>query len=161
MPNSLATPPDSDIEIRQALQDDAGTLATLMREMDEPGTSSEDPLADALHMRAILDEMAAYPSFRAYIAYLDGEPVGSFSLLVFSSPTHGGAPQAVLDAVVIRRAWRGAGIGQAMVSHANLLARAAGCYKISLSSNLKRVGAHHVYEKLGFRQHGFSYSLVF
>jgi GNAT superfamily N-acetyltransferase len=161
MPNRLPDQPASILEIRQALQEDAGTLAALMHEMDEPDASSEAPLDDARQMRDILDEMAAWPSFRAYIAHLNGEPVGSFSLLVFSSPTHGGAPQAILDAVVIRREWRGAGIGQAMVAQANLLARAAGCYKISLSSNLKRVEAHHVYEKLGFRQHGFSYSLVF
>jgi GNAT superfamily N-acetyltransferase len=154
-------PPPTHLDIRQALPEDAAILASLMSEMDAPEADPKDTAPDVGRMRRVLEEMAGYPSFRAYIGRIDGQPVGSFSLLVFSSPTHGGKAQAVLDAVVIRSERRGEGIGQAMVSHANTLARAAGCYKISLSSNMKRVAAHHVYEKLGFRQHGYSYSLVF
>jgi GNAT superfamily N-acetyltransferase len=148
------------LEIHRATQEDAATLAWLMSEMDAPDAGAEGSAPDAERMRQILAEMAASPSFRAYIARIDGQPVGSFSLLVFSSPTHGGKAQAVLDAVVIKSDRRGEGIGQAMVAHANTLAMTAGCYKISLSSNMKRLAAHHVYEKLGFRQHGVSYSLL-
>jgi GNAT superfamily N-acetyltransferase len=97
----------------------------------------------------------------APVARIDGQAVGSFSLLVFSSPIHGGKSHAVLDAVVINSDRRGEGIGQAMAAHANTLAMTDGCYKISLSSHMKRVVAHHVYEALGFQQHGVSVSLLF
>ena len=36
---------------------------------------------------------------------------------------------------------------------------ALGCYKVTLSSGLKRSGAHAFYESMGFRCHGFSYLL--
>jgi len=35
--------------------------------------------------------------------------------------------------------------------------RSAGCYKLALSSNLKRAGAHRFYDSLGFERHGFSF----
>lgn len=151
----MSTSPPIPLDIRQARLEDAGQLATLMNDMDEPQANAP-PTVDATRMLKILEEMAGYPWFRAYIAHLDGEAVGSFSLLLFSSPTHGGRLQAVLDAVVIRRDRRGAGIGYAMLA----MARAAGCYKMSLSSNLKRVEAHRMYERLGFRQHGISFSIA-
>jgi GNAT superfamily N-acetyltransferase len=79
--------------------------------------------------------------------------------MIFASPSQGGQPQALLDAVVVSRAQRGHGIGEAMVREALLMARQAGCYKLILSSNLKRRDAHRFYEQLGFRQHGISYGM--
>ena len=34
---------------------------------------------------------------------------------------------------------------------------AAGCYKMALSSNLKREAAHRFYDSLGFGRHGYSF----
>jgi GNAT superfamily N-acetyltransferase len=44
-----------------------------------------------------------------------------------------------------------------MMEHARALAREAGCYKLALSSNQKRVEAHAFYERIGFERHGFSF----
>ena len=35
--------------------------------------------------------------------------------------------------------------------------RAAGCYKLTLSSNIARQGAHAFYDSLGFERHGYSF----
>jgi GNAT superfamily N-acetyltransferase len=61
--------------------------------------------------------------------------------------------------VVVSRSYRGRRIGEAMVREALLMASQAGCYKLILSSNLKRRDAHRFYEQLGFRQHGISYGM--
>jgi ribosomal protein S18 acetylase RimI-like enzyme len=66
---------------------------------------------------------------------------------------------AVLDAVSVSAAYRNQGIGKQMMQAALKLSQAAGCYKVTLSSNLKRNRAHHFYQSLGFRQHGWSFSL--
>jgi len=34
-----------------------------------------------------------------------------------------------------------------------------GCYKLALSSNLNREEAHRFYERLGFKKHGYSFSV--
>jgi GNAT superfamily N-acetyltransferase len=147
-----------DIDVRPAVFEDADKLAALLSEMDDDDPQHE-PSIDGRAMRQILAEMAAYPDFRAYLALHDNVPVGSFSLMIFSSPSHQGARQAMLDGVVVTRTRRGAGIGEAMINHALRIATAAGCYKMTLSSNLKRVDAHRFYEQIGFRQHGISFSM--
>lgn len=147
----------NEIEVRQAIGHDAAMLAQLVSEMDDgpPGSVEECSIEGT---RTILAEMAAYPYFRAYLAFDQGIPVGTFSLMIFSSPSHGGAPQAMLDAVVVARSRRGSGIGKRMIRKALEIAALAGCYKMTLSSNLKRADAHRFYEQLGFSQHGISFS---
>ena len=145
------------VTVRQATLDDAETLVALLAEMDDEPT--RDATLDADGARQIMHKMAAYPYFRAYLVFADGVAVGTFSILVFCSLTHEGTQQAVLDAVVISRACRGQGIGSVMLDHAVRIAGEAGCYKIALSSNLKRMDAHRFYENFGFKQHGISLAI--
>lgn len=145
-----------EVRVRVATVADAGVLAPLLAEMDD-----ELPQADwADAIRDLLAEMASYPHFHCYLVF-DGEtPVATFSLLVFRSPSHRASRQAVLDAVVVTRLRRGQGFGEAMLKEAMRLATEAGCYKLALSSNLKRMDAHRFYETLGFAQHGISFGIA-
>lgn len=144
------------IRVRVATAEDADVLARLLAEMDD-----ESPQSDAVDVVCgLLDEMARYPHFHCYLVF-DGEtPVATFSLLVFRSPSHGASRQAVLDAVVVTRSRRGQGFGEAMLKEAMRIATDAGCYKLALSSNLKRMDAHRFYETLGFAQHGISFGIA-
>lgn len=144
-------------DIRCAAVDDAATLAPLLAEMDDDVLALTP--ADIERMRGVLAGMASYPDFRAFVVSRDGIAVGSFSLMIFCSPSHQGQAQAMLDGVVVARQARGSGVGQIMLRHALDLAAAAGCYKMSLSSNLKRSDAHRFYEQLGFTRHGVSFSI--
>jgi GNAT superfamily N-acetyltransferase len=103
--------------------------------------------------------MARYPDYRCYLAFDGDVPVATFSLLIFDALVHGGAREALLDGVVVTAARRGQGIGKKVIEDAMRLAANAGCYKVALSSNLKRVQAHRFYESLGFRQHGISLTI--
>lgn len=145
-----------DITVREVRAVDTELLAALQSEMDDDGADVVDPA----RMREVLSEMTRYPEFRAYLARdRDGTPVGTFSLMVFCSPSHQGSWQALLDAVVVTRTQRGRGVGEAMLRQALRLAADAGCYKLTLSSNLKRMDAHRFYERLGFSRHGISFSI--
>lgn len=146
------------IEIRIATEDDLPHLVRLMAEMDDQDFDAHDTNA-MQSMRETMDMMARYPDFKTWLVLEAGHPVASFSLMIFCSPSHGGARQALLDAVVVQRDRRGAGLGAAMLEHALRVAASFGCYKLMLSSNLKRVDAHRFYEHLGFRQHGISFSI--
>ena len=164
----MSPSPTSGLQVRKATLDDAGTLAALLAEMDDEPLDIDVPIDGAPHpasgfdsatMREVLLDMAAYPNFCAYLLLDDSTPIGRFSLMIFSGPSHRGAMQALLDAVVVTHSRRGSGIGEVMIRHALNFATAAGCYKMSLSSNLKRLHAHRFYERLGFRQHGISFSI--
>ncbi len=108
---------------------------------------------------AIFERIASYPDYHLYIARHRGHTVGSYALLIMDNLGHRGAPSAIIESVVVEPACQGQGIGRRMMDHALGIARARGCYKAVLSSNLKRDRAHRFYESLGFERHGHSYRL--
>ncbi len=105
----------------------------------------------------IFAEFARYPSYRLFIATEGSVVVGSYALLVMHNLAHGGTPSAVVEDVVVASDQQGRGIGRQLMTHAKDQARAAGCYKLALSSNRQRHAAHAFYESLGFDQHGLSF----
>ena len=87
------------------------------------------------------------------------EVIGTYALLVMHNLAHQGTPSAIVEDVVVRAEHQSLGVGRTMMAHAMDLAREAGCYKLVLSSNQKRVGAHAFYESLGFQRHGYSFQI--
>lgn len=142
------------LTIRMATLEDLPTLIQLHSEMDEVPPL---PLEQA---QQIFNKMSKVPDYQSYIALKNDEPVGTFSLLFVPTLMHRGFEKfALLDAVVVKAAYRSRGIGKVMIQEALKMSAAAGCYKVTLSSNLKRTRAHAFYQSLGFKQHGWSFSL--
>ena len=127
----------------------------LLRALDLPGA----PEPDAAEAARRFARFASYPDYAVYLAEEDGVPVGTFALLVMDNLAHGGAPAGVVESVVVAEGRRGQGIGRAMMRFAMERCAAAGCYKLVLSSNVRREAAHRFYEDLGFVQHGLSFSV--
>lgn len=98
-----------------------------------------------------------YPDYHLYVACEGSRTVGTFSLLVMEKLNHLGAPAAIVDDVIVDADARGQGIGRRMMEFAMQRAREKGCYKLALTTNVKRTAAHRFYESLGFTRHGFSY----
>jgi GNAT superfamily N-acetyltransferase len=86
----------------------------------------------------IFKRMTRYPHYTIYVAVCDDQIVGTFALLIMDNLGHLGTPSAVIDDVAVDPAWQGRGVGKMMIHHALEVARKKGCYKASLSSNLKR-----------------------
>jgi GNAT superfamily N-acetyltransferase len=105
----------------------------------------------------IYDKMKSYPNYQIYVAEVEGQLVGTFALIILDNLIHLGSPSGVVEAVAVAPEWQGKGIGKAMMRYAWNLCQRAGCYKLTLSSNLKRHRAHAFYESLGFKKHGFSF----
>ncbi|MBV9191001.1 MAG: GNAT family N-acetyltransferase [Betaproteobacteria bacterium] len=108
----------------------------------------------------VFDRMRAYPDFRLYVAELAGRIVGTYSLIVVQGLNHAGARSAVMESVAVHPDLQRRGIGREMVAHARAYCRRRGCYKLALSSNLKREDAHTFYEQLDFEIHGFSFRVM-
>ncbi len=141
------------VHIRPAKSTD---LPGVLRLYGQPGLDDGAvlPLAEAERMFA---RFASYPDYVLYVAELEGEIVGTFALLIMDNLAHMGTPSAVVEDVVVDAAHQGHGIGRAMMNHAVSVCRRKGCYKMALSSNLKREKAHAFYDSLGFERHGYSF----
>jgi GNAT superfamily N-acetyltransferase len=137
-----------------------------------PATSADLPDVLALYAQPGLDDgkvlavdqaekifaqFAHYPNYRLFVAQDGPAVVGTYALLVMHNLAHCGTPSAIVEDVVVVHAHHGQGIGRQMMAHAVAQARAAGCYKLALSSNHKRKEAHAFYTALGFAQHGLSF----
>ena len=144
------------ISVREADAEDLRAVLGLYAQvgLDEGRTL---PLDEA---EAIFDHMRAYPNYRLYVAELGGRVVGTFTLIVMRNLIHQGATSGVVEGVGVDVSLRGQGIGRVMMEHARALCRAAGCYKLALSSNLTRERAHAFYDGLGFERHGYSFRVA-
>ena len=135
-------------------------LAAVVRLHAQPALDDGSVLSLAQAER-IFERMGRYPDYRLYVAVIEGEIVGSYALLVMDNLAHLGAPSGVVEDVAVDPAHQGKGVGRAMMRHALERCRSRGCYKLSLSSNLKRERAHAFYESLGFERHGYSFRVLF
>ena len=144
--------------IRQATEADLPAVLNLYAQpdMDQGHTLS---IGQA---QQLLQTFAHYPSYRLFVACEPTQPgqvVGSYALLVMHNLAHRGTPSAIVEDVVVATAYQRQGVGRAMMQHAQNLAQTAGCYKLVLSSNLRRAQAHAFYRSLGFEQHGLSFRM--
>jgi GNAT superfamily N-acetyltransferase len=144
------------ITIRRAGTADLPGILALHAELESDGRTLDLPQAAALFER-----IRSYPDYHVYVAVSGDEIVGTFALLIMDNLAHLGAPSAIVEDVVVSAAQQGRGIGKQMMHYANEHCKQAGCYKMMLSSNLKRAQAHKFYEDLGFERHGYSFRLDF
>jgi len=142
------------LKITIARQEDLSLLNHLYSQMDDLPLLSDDQIEE------LFNKINQIPNYKIYLVWLEEKAVGTFSLLYVPTMMHRGFHQfAVLDAVSVDSVYRSQGIGKAMIRTALKLSAEAGCYKVTLSSNLHRDRAHAFYESLGFQQHGWSFSL--
>ena len=110
--------------------------------------------------RVRFERYQEYPNYRIYVAELGEVIVGTFALIIVDSVAHAGKPFAVVEDVVVSQDCQGRGIGKRMMEFAMCRCKEFGCYKLTLSSHLKRQQAHSFYESLGFEKHGFSFFIT-
>lgn len=134
-------------------------LPAVLQLYAQPDIDDGDVLALADATR-IWERMASYPNYKLYVAVQGTKVVGTFALLIMDNLGHLGAPSAVVEDVAVDPAHQGHGIGRAMMQHAIGLATECGCYKLTLSSNLKREKAHAFYDSLDFERHGYSFRMA-
>ena len=80
----------------------------------------------------------------------DGKIIGSATLCVLDLPT---GRKADVEAVVVKTAYRGQGLGKKLMEHLKDYARMnLGHVNISLTSHPKREAANALYRLLGFKQ---------
>jgi ribosomal protein S18 acetylase RimI-like enzyme len=108
-----------------------------------PQLSSSSPPPD----RTQLGEMVDDANTVLLVARLDGEVVGSLTLVFYRIPT---GLKAWIEDVVVAETARGHGIGVALSEAALAEARRRGAKDVNLSSRPVREAANRLYLRLGF-----------
>ena len=147
---------NDDLMIRRAAAADLPALRLLYAELDPPGSPAPDPA----RMAAAWQRIAADQRYALWVLEADGSIGATYSMLIMESLAHDQRPAALVENVVVAAALRGRGLGEALMRHAMARAAEAGCYKLALSSNKRRLDAHRFYRRLGFADHGISLAVA-
>ena len=97
----------------------------------------------------------ATPGRTVLPAELGGRPVGTADVTVVANAARGGGPYLLVENVVVDRAHRRAGVGQALLAAARAHGEAAGCYQLQLSAD--DPAAFAFYEAAGLRHTARTY----
>ena len=138
------------MNIRDATEADLPRLVELLDQLalDTPREERGPPLP--AFYRNAFHRVDANDGQRLLVLEVDGEIVGTLVLLIIPNITHQGRPYATVENVVVEERERGAGYGRQLMRYAIEQAKAAGCYKLTLTSHKRRTDAHRFYERLGF-----------
>lgn len=136
-----------EIVVREAEVPDLDALLALYRELMK-GDHPAQP-GDAELSLPVLEEMLADPSRHLLLGTIGEEVLGTVDLLIAANLTHHGEPWAMVENVVVAERARRRGVGRALMEHAFVIARTAGCYKVQLMSGMDRGPAHSFYEGVG------------
>ena len=108
-----------------------------------PQLSTSNPPPD----RSTLEEIVSSDSSILLAAFIDGEIVGSLTLVTFNIPT---GKRAWIEDVVVDEKCRNKGIGEALNQHAINIAKKVGAKTVDLTSRPSREAANRLYDRLGF-----------
>lgn len=132
----------AEVVIRSARPDDAARLAELLDLGAVPGQPR--PAEDAARVRAALEALDRQPG-AVLVAERHGEVVGMCQLILMRHLQHGGGWCGEIESMHVHPDERGRGIGAVLLDAAVDQARAAGCYRVQLTSNAARRDAHRFY----------------
>lgn len=147
--------------VRPATEHDLPRIVELLQQLslDDRREDLGPPLPDVYV--DVFRRLEADPGQHLLVVEDDERIVGSVTVIVSPNLSHKGTPWAEVENMVVDDAARGRGHGEALIREAIEIARRAGCYKLTLTSNNQRTGAHRFYERVGFKQthRGFRISL--
>ena len=146
------------IAIRPAREADLARIVELLGQMDEAMYPPRQDADRATHL-GIFRQIAADPRQHLLVAEAGGRIVGTAHVIVIPHLSRSCKPSAVVEGVMVDEAYRGKGAGAALMREVQQIAQEAGCYKLVLSTNLARTGAHRFYSRLGWKRTHYGFSL--
>jgi len=148
--------------IREVEPSDLPRLLELLHQLSESSEHPEARVRPPVEAHGVaLRQIMADPNVRMVVIEEDESVVGTLTLYLLPNLSHGGRPFAIVENVVVDGSGRNGGYGRLLMDYAMQAAVDAGCYKVSLTSNMKRAPAHAFYERLGYRptHRGFTWYL--
>jgi GNAT superfamily N-acetyltransferase len=136
------------VRVRDAVPADLPALVVIL----DGGalTAKEDP-SDLAPYAAALERILADPDATVLVAEADdGTVVGMCQLMVLQHLQQRGGRCAEIESMHVAADHRSGGIGAALLDAAVVRAGQAGCYRVQLTSNVRRPDAHRFYARHGF-----------
>lgn len=134
--------------LRPATRDDVPAIVVLLA-ADQLATPADSPgdLDPYLEAFRAIDRD---PAHLLLVAEADGRVMATMQLSFLPGIARRGAWRAEIEGVRVDAAYRGQGIGAAMIRWSTEEAGRRGCTQVQLTTNKQRSDAHRFYARLGF-----------
>ena len=139
------------VVLREAVRADVPALVRLLAQ-DQLGSGRDgiEGAADLEAYEAAFEEIDRDPAHLLVVADTVDGPAGTMQLSFLPGLARRGSRRAQLEAVRVAPAYRGQGLGSAMMRWAVQEAGRRGCALVQLTTDKRRADAHRFYERLGF-----------
>jgi len=98
------------------------------------------------------ERMSDFPAVSAWQGVIEARQDGTVVAVAFVTLSRSASvPFGILEDIVVDSSRRGSGIGEAVIRWIIDTFRRAGIRRIFLESGLSNTGAHHLFERLGFK----------
>ena len=87
--------------------------------------------------------------------------VGTCTVNLCANLSWSGRPYAIIENVIVSRAYRNQGVGKDILQYATNFALQAGCYKVALMTGSKDPATHSFYKSAGFSPGKQGYQIRF
>jgi len=148
--------------VRAAAEEDIPRILELYRELAITTSQAElghSPSFD--DCRRIFDQINATPGHELLVVEDQGVVVGTVVLLIVPNLSHSALPWALVENMVVDSRYQQRGLGRVLMEYAIARAKEAGCYKLTLSSDKKRLDAHQFYRSLGLEASAEGFRMYF
>ncbi len=138
-------------EIRPAARADVKTLVAFIHELAAYEKLSHEVEVTEERLHAALFPPDGRPAAEAVLACVNGDPSG-FALFYPTYSTFVGKPGLYLEDLYVRPAFRGHGLGTALLHHVASLANTRGCGRLEWAVLDWNQPAINVYDRMGARR---------
>jgi ribosomal protein S18 acetylase RimI-like enzyme len=145
----VPNPPPA-LQFRAALEPDLEAIIALLSDDVFGAARNLSFAAEHTAYAAAFAELAGDPNNSIELALSEGQIVGCYQLTFIRGLSYTGGLRAQIESVRVARAYRGRGIGHAMMQQALAQAKARACALVQLTTDVRRDQTRQFYERLGF-----------
>ena len=144
------------VEIRKAVEQDFEFVYEMIKQLNE--MPEDEEILSKSKLKSIFQNHLANPSKFYDIATLLDVPIG---LIIFSIDEVLSEIGNVLTIheLVVDKKYRGKSVGEKLIHHVSQIAKVEKCALIETTTNLRRIKAHHFYEKCGLHKNGYRFGM--
>lgn len=138
------------VVFREAAADDLHDILALLADDDVAAARGGYAHAASPGLLAAFEQIQGDPNNTLLVGEQAGAVVAVLQMTLIPGLSRGGMRRALVEAVRVKRALRGFGVGAALMQHAIVRARQQGCGLMQLTTDKQRARAHAFYLRLGF-----------